>query len=45
MKDSFTVERERYEGNTELVDSLEFYDRALREGVSALFKVWPYEEQ
>ncbi|WKA56218.1 hypothetical protein [Planococcus shixiaomingii] len=44
MDDSFKVERERYEGNPELSESLECFDQALREGVSALFYVWPDKE-
>jgi hypothetical protein len=43
MEESFIVDRERYEGETELVDSLECFDQAISNGVCALFNVWPHD--
>lgn len=44
VEDRFIVNRERYEQDPELLESLEYFDQALDDGVSAIFYVWPIEE-
>ena len=44
IEDQFMTNRERYEGDLELLDSLECFDQAVRDGVSAIFNVWPKDE-
>jgi hypothetical protein len=41
IEDQMITNRERYERDPELLESLECFDQAVSEGVSAIFYVWP----
>ncbi|MGK7377585.1 hypothetical protein ACSFXN_07060 [Planococcus sp. 1R117A] len=45
IEEQFIAKRERYEGDPERLDLLEYFDRALEDGVSAIFHVWPKDEK
>lgn len=44
IEEQFIANRERYEGDPELLDLLECFDEAVREEVSAIFHVWRNDE-
>lgn len=44
VEDRFIVHRARYEKDPELLESLECFDQAVNDGISAIFYVWPVEE-
>ncbi|MDQ0427263.1 hypothetical protein QOZ98_000088 [Planomicrobium stackebrandtii] len=45
IEEQFIANRNLYEGSPELIDSLECFDHALKEGVSAIFYGWPNEQE
>lgn len=44
IEEQCMANRNDYEGDSELEESLECFDEALTEGISAIFNIWTYDD-
>lgn len=44
IEEQFIANRERYEGDNELKESLECFDQAACDGIAAIIHTWPHDD-